>query len=83
MKLNYAIICYKQLDDDNIHVMHSCLYENEPQEIDIDSLQQELYTDKEFGMIGDVEGVDYEMIMIKKTNPMWEELELPNEINED
>lgn len=83
MKLNYAIICYKQLDEDNINVLHSCLYENEPSEVDIDSLQQELYTDEEFGLVGDVVDVDYEMILIDKNNPFWEELELPNEINED
>ena len=83
MKLNYAIVCYKQIDDDNINVLHSCLYENEPNENDIDSLQQELYTDEEFGMVGDVADVDYVMILINTSNPLWEELELPYEINED
>lgn len=83
MKLNYAIICYKRLSEDDINVLHSCLYENEPNEVDIESLQQELYTDEEFGLVGDVVDVDYEMILIDKNNPFWEELELPNEVNED
>ena len=80
MKLNYAIICYKQLDEDRIQVKHSCLYENKPTQVDFDSLQMELATDKEFNMIGDD---DYEMALIDKTSKLWSTFNLPTDINDD
>ena len=80
MKINYAIICYKELDGDNIQVKHKCLYENKPEDVDIFSLQQELDTDEEFGMVGDD---DYEMMLIDRDNELWETFGLPYEVNED
>lgn len=63
MKLNYALICYKELGGDDIQVKHKCCYENRPNEDDIKSLVEELAIDGEFGMVGDD---DYKIKLISR-----------------
>lgn len=81
MKINYAIICYKKLDETHAEIKHKCLYENEPQQVDFDSLQEELATDEELGMVGDD---DYEMMLINRyDHPNNMKLfKIPDEIEE-
>ena len=81
MKINYALVCYKQVDDDHIHKKHMCCYEKEPGQIDIDSLYDELATDEEFGMVGDT---DFEMLLINReeNQDLFELFNIPEEIKE-
>lgn len=82
MKLNYAIICYKQIDEDHIEVKHKCCYEQEPRESDIESLKEELATDEDFEMIGDT---DYEVRVINRWDDyeLMDLFEIPIELNDD
>jgi hypothetical protein len=80
MIINYAIICYKQIDEQNIEIKHKCLYENEPKEVDFISLRDELATDEELGM---VEDSDYEMMLINRDEHprLMKYFNIPLEIN--
>ena len=80
MKINYALVCYKQIDDDNIQLKHTCCYENEPKQSDVDSLYEELATDEEFGMVGDD---DFEMWLINRNDQphLFETFGIPLEFN--
>jgi hypothetical protein len=79
MKINYVIICYKRLDEERIQVRHKCLYKNKPNQVDFDSLEEELATDENFGMVGDY---DYEMMLINREENfnLWTMFEIPNEL---
>jgi hypothetical protein len=81
MKINFAVICFKELDENLIEVKHKCLYEDEPNESCLDNLVRELYEDPEFNMVGDD---DYEMVVLNyKEHPeMFESFEIPTEIEE-
>lgn len=46
MKIGHGLIA---VDDDN-NVLHFCGYESEPTERDVQSLREELLSDKEFGL---------------------------------
>lgn len=63
MKINFALICFKQIDDLNADVKHICLYQTQPSALDIEHLKQELATEPEFNMIGDE---DYEITLIAR-----------------
>lgn len=79
MKINYAVICFKQLDEDRIRLKHKCLYEEEPTDMDLAELVRELETDPSFDMIGDD---DYEMIVLTREldSEMMDKLNIPQEI---
>lgn len=79
MKLNYAILCYKNLPDDEMLVKHVCAYENLPDDEDAASLQAELAVDPEFGMIGDT---DYEIIVLERAKmpDMFDYLKIPKSL---
>lgn len=46
------------------NVIHLCMYENPPEDRDIDALIEELATDEEFGMTDMEEGVDYGIMIL-------------------
>lgn len=52
MKINYGIIVInpEEVVDEEIEILHFCGYENEPKQIDYESLRKELKEDKEFGL---------------------------------
>ena len=81
MKINYAVICFKQLDDERIRLKHKCLYEEEPEDMDLVELVRELETNPEFNMIGDD---DYEMIVLSREfdAEFMNELNIAEEIQE-
>lgn len=63
MKLNWMILCYKELENGGMSIIHACVYEKKPVQSDWDSLREELATDEEFGMIDDD---DYEMLLVDR-----------------
>lgn len=81
MKINYALVCFKRIDD-NIIKKHACCYEKKPSQVDINSLYEELATDEEFNMVGDL---DFEMILInrKEHSNLFELFNIPKEYNEN
>ena len=81
MKINYAVICFKEIDENLIEVKHKCLYENKPSEERLDDLMRELNEDEEFGMIGDD---DYEMVVLDYNEhpEMFESFDIPTEIED-
>jgi adenine-specific DNA methylase len=81
MKINYVVICFKQLDDKNIRLKHKCLYEEEPNDMDLAILVKELETDSSFNMIGDD---DYEMIVLSREfdSEFMNDLNIPEEITD-
>lgn len=80
MKINFAVICYKMVDDQNANVKHICCYETEPSAADIDSLVSELENDPEFGMVGDH---DYDISVISRSvePEIFETLQIPEEMD--
>jgi hypothetical protein len=85
MKLNYAIVCYKDNDDDQtMEIKHICCYENEPSETDVESLVKELREEEAFGLVGDD---DYSMMLLDRSDEkeaeMMEKLDIPLEIDTD
>lgn len=69
------------MEDETYDVLHTCCYENQPTEIEVEDLKRELATDPEFLMIGVSE---YEIgVMSRMDNPEWfEALGIPEEIDE-
>ena len=59
-------------------VVHVCGYENEPEQVDADSLREELATDETFGMIGDE---DYQINCVcREEDPeLFETLGIPED----
>jgi hypothetical protein len=85
MKLNYAIVCYKDNEDgETMEIKHTCCYENEPNDEDVKSLVKELAEDEEFGMIGDS---DYRMVLLDRSvseeSDLMDSLDIPHEIEEE
>lgn len=83
MKVNYAVIFAKIVSGDEMKIKHICVYENEPDQTDIDLLASELAVEEEFGMVGDM---DYKIYKFDRSNPehnefMSVELGLPEEID--
>ena len=83
MKVNYAIVFADVVDGNEMKIKHICVYENEPDQSDIDLLASELAVDEEFGMVGDT---DYKIYKFDRSNPdhnefMSVELGLPEEID--
>jgi hypothetical protein len=81
MKVNYAVICFKEIDENLIEVKHKCLYEEKPSENCLDDLMRELNEDVEFNMVGDD---DYEMMVLnyKEYPDMFESFDIPTEIED-
>lgn len=79
MKLNFAILCYRDLPEDDMEIKHVCAYEHLPSSEDAASLQAELAIDPEFGMIGDS---DYSIIVLErsKSPEMFDYLKIPEEL---
>lgn len=80
MKLNYLVLCYKDLDGENWEIKHKCIYETMPTEQSLTHLMMELATDPEFGMIGDD---DYEIqVFDRSLSTYWfDVLEIPEELD--
>ena len=83
MKVNYAVVFAKIVSGDEMKIKHICVYENEPDQSDIDLLASELAVDEEFGMVGDMDYKIYKFDRsIEEHNEfMSAELELPEEID--
>jgi len=82
MRLDYLILCYKELEDGGMSIIHACGYPSEPKDTDWNSLRMELATDEEFGLIGDT---DYEMLLVSRKedgNKWFEDLGLPETFEE-
>lgn len=81
MKINYAVICFKELDTNHMKLKHKCLYEEEPDDMDLAMLVKELETDPSFDMIGDD---DYEMIVLSRERDaeFMDQLDIPEEIQD-
>ena len=81
IKINWAILCYRDNPDDTMTVVHACGYENEPTQETADGLREELETDPEFGLIGE----EYEMMKINREEgyKYFEMLGIPDEFPED
>ncbi len=83
MKVNYAVVFADAVNGNEMKIKHICVYENEPDQSDIDLLASELAVEEEFGMVGDM---DYKIYKFDRSNPehnefMSVELELPEEID--
>ena len=83
MKVNYAVVFADVVNGNEMKIKHICVYENEPDQTDIDLLASELAVEEEFGMVGDT---DYKIYKFDRSNPdhnefMSVELELPEEID--
>lgn len=83
MKVNYAVVFANIVNENEIKVKHICVYQNEPDQSDIDLLASELAVEEEFGMVGDT---DYKIYKFDRSNPdhnefMSVELGLPEEID--
>lgn len=83
MKVNYAVVFADVVDGNEMKIKHICVYQNEPDQSDIDTLVSELAVEEEFGMVGDT---DYKIYKFDRSNPehnefMSAELELPEEID--
>jgi hypothetical protein len=83
MKVNYAVVFADVVDGNEMKIKHICVYENEPDQSDIDLLASELAVDEEFGMVGDMDYKIYKFDRsIEEHNEfMSVELELPEEID--
>jgi hypothetical protein len=83
MKVNYAIVFADVVDGNEMKIKHICVYENEPDQSDIDLLASELAVEEEFGMVGDTDYKIYKFDRsIEEHNEfMSVELELPEEID--
>jgi hypothetical protein len=83
MKVNYAVVFADVVNGDEMKIKHICVYENEPDQSDIDLLASELAVDEEFGMVGDMDYKIYKFDRsIEEHNEfMSVELELPEEID--
>lgn len=85
MKVNYAVVFADVVNGNEMKVKHICVYENEPEQVDIDLLASELAVDEEFGMVGDM---DYKIYKFDRNNSdhaefMDVELDLPKEIDNE
>jgi hypothetical protein len=86
MKTNYALVALVPTNDpEKGGVIHTCWYENPPQQNDVESLIEELRTDQEFGMTHMVCDEDYVLheltsIQIKE---MKQDLGIPDELDEN
>ena len=86
MKVNYALVLGKLVEgDQSITIKHTCVYENKPENKDIQQLLDELATDEYFGMVGDK---DFEIYLLDRSVPEQAQiidnvLELPLEISEN
>jgi hypothetical protein len=83
MKVNYAVVFADVVGGNEMKIKHICVYENEPEQVDIDLLASELAVEEEFGMVGDT---DYKIYKFDRSVPehnefMSVELELPEEID--
>ena len=83
MKVNYAVVFADVVNGNEMKIKHICVYENEPEQSDIDLLASELAVEEEFGMVGDT---DYKIYKFDRSNPehnefMSVELGLPEEID--
>jgi hypothetical protein len=83
MKVNYAVVFADVVDGNEMKIKHICVYENEPEQVDIDLLASELAIEEEFGMVGDMDYKIYKFDRsIEEHNEfMSVELELPEEID--
>jgi len=83
MKVNYAVVFADVVDGNEMKIKHICVYENEPDQSDIDLLASELAVEEEFGMVGDMDYKIYKFDRsIEEHNEfMSVELELPEEID--
>jgi len=83
MKVNYAVVFADVVDGNEMKIKHICVYENEPDQSDIDLLASELAVEEEFGMVGDMDYKIYKFDRsIEEHNEfMSVELELPKEID--
>lgn len=52
---NFIIVITEELDNDEMIIHHIVTYENEPTQECIDNLIQELDTDEEFGLVGQID----------------------------
>ena len=84
MKTNFAIIVYRLPDGEqgDMDVVHICCYENPPNEIDFNSLKDELKNDKEFGL---TEFKDLEFTVINRIDAKewFDKFKIPEIIEED
>jgi len=83
MKVNYAVVFADVVNGNEMKIKHICVYENEPDQSDIDLLASELAVEEEFGMVGDMDYKIYKFDRsIEEHNEfMSVELELPEEID--
>ena len=75
MKINWAILCYRDNEDGSMNILHACCYEERPTQKIADSLREELS-----GMIDE----EYEMLLIDRENGFkyFEELGIPETFEE-
>ena len=52
MLFNYGLVAIKQIDKFHVEILHFCGYENEPTDVEIKALKEELDTDPEFELVG-------------------------------
>ena len=83
MKVNYAVVFADVVNGNEMKIKHICVYENEPDQTDIDLLASELAVEEEFGMVGDTDYKIYKFDRsIEEHNEfMSVELGLPEEID--
>jgi hypothetical protein len=83
MKVNYAVVFADVVSGNEMKIKHICVYQNEPEQSDIDLLASELAVEEEFGMVGDTDYKIYKFDRsIKEHNEfMSVELGLPEEID--
>lgn len=87
--MNYALIAIKANGDlesmETLEVLHTCMYENEPSEIDKQELIKELSSSEEFNMVGQIEGKDYFILLMQgeELDAIKEMLGIDDEDDED
>lgn len=83
MKVNYAVVFADVVGGNEMKIKHICVYQNEPDQSDIDLLVSELAVEEEFGMVGDTDYKIYKFdrSVLEHNEFMSVELGLPEEID--
>ena len=83
MKVNYAVVFADVVSGNEMKIKHICVYQNEPEQVDIDLLASELAVEEEFGMVGDTNYKIYKFdrSIAEHNEFMSVELGLPEEID--
>ena len=52
MQINYGLVAAVQIDRFHVEIVHFCGYEQEPTDVEIQALEEELQTDPQFDLVG-------------------------------